>query len=68
MAFVESHLGIQSEDVVVKSTSEADEIKHAYIQQKVNGVPYANAVANVAFNKDDKLVAFGHSFVTPSGY
>lgn len=51
---------------MVKSTSEADEIKHAYIQQKVNGVPYANAVANVAFNKDDKVVAFGSSFVKSS--
>ena len=33
-----------------------------------DGVPVANAVANVAFNNDDKVVAFGSSFVQPSEY
>ena len=28
-----------------------------------NGVPFANAVANVAFNKDGKVASFGSSFV-----
>ncbi|KAJ7210611.1 Fungalysin metallopeptidase-domain-containing protein [Mycena rebaudengoi] len=49
----------------------------AFIQDKLNsqdwgyrlhkrkGIPFANAVANVAFNQDDKVVAFGSSFVTP---
>lgn len=31
-----------------------------------NGVPVANAVANVAFNKANKVVSFGSSFVKPS--
>jgi extracellular elastinolytic metalloproteinase len=31
-----------------------------------NNIPVANAVANVAFNTDDKVVAFGSSFVKPS--
>lgn len=30
-----------------------------------HGIPVANAVANVAFNHDDKVVSFGSSFVTP---
>ena len=30
-----------------------------------NGVPVANAVANVAFNKANKVVSFGSSFVKP---
>ncbi|TCD65526.1 hypothetical protein EIP91_002534 [Steccherinum ochraceum] len=64
-AFVESQLGVKASDVQVKSTSETSEAKHAYIQQRVYGVPFANAVANVAFNKDDKVVAFGSSFVKP---
>jgi extracellular elastinolytic metalloproteinase len=29
-------------------------------------IPFANAVANVALNKDNKVVAFGSSFVQPS--
>ncbi|KAH8089905.1 Fungalysin metallopeptidase-domain-containing protein [Cristinia sonorae] len=66
VAFVESQLGVKAEDVDVKSTSENSKAKHAYVQQKLNGVPVANAVANVAFNKEDKVVAFGSSFVKPS--
>lgn len=31
-----------------------------------NGIPIANAAANVAFNQDNKVVAFGSSFVKPS--
>ncbi|THH27526.1 hypothetical protein EUX98_g6669 [Antrodiella citrinella] len=58
IAFVESHLGVKSHNIQIKSTAETSETKHAYIQQKLNGVPFANAVANVAFNKDDKVVAF----------
>ena len=53
-------------DVEVKSTSENSEAKHAYVHQRLNGVPFANAVANVAFNKDNKVVAFGSSFIKPS--
>ena len=31
-----------------------------------NGVPVANAVANIAFNNANKVVSFGSSFVKPS--
>ena len=65
VAFVASHLGVAADDVHIRSTSENSDTRHAYIQQKLNGVPFANAVANVAFNKDDKVVAFGSSFVKP---
>ncbi|KAJ6562403.1 hypothetical protein B0H19DRAFT_943943, partial [Mycena capillaripes] len=32
-----------------------------------NNIPFANAVANVAF-KEDKVVTFGYSFVNPCKY
>ncbi|KAH8089906.1 Fungalysin metallopeptidase-domain-containing protein [Cristinia sonorae] len=65
VAFVKSQLDVNSDDINVRSTSENSEAKHAYVQQKINGVPVANAVANVAFNKDDRVIAFGSSFVKP---
>lgn len=68
VAFMESHLGVKVDNVNVRSTSEHSEAKHAYVQQKLNGLPVANAVANVAFNKDDRVVAFGSSFVEPRMY
>ena len=66
VTFVETQLGVKPDEIEVKSTSETSEAKHAWIRQKLNGVPFANAVANVAFNKHDRVVAFGNSFVTPS--
>ncbi|KAH8101640.1 Fungalysin metallopeptidase-domain-containing protein [Cristinia sonorae] len=66
VAFVESQLGVKTEEVNVKSTAETEEASHAYLQQKLNGIPFANAVANVAFNKNNQVVAFGSSFVRPS--
>ncbi|KAI0069746.1 hypothetical protein K474DRAFT_992389 [Panus rudis PR-1116 ss-1] len=64
IAFVQSKVG--ADDVQVRSTSEGQKARHAYLQQKLNGIPVANAVANVAFNKDNRVVAFGNSFVKPS--
>ena len=41
--------------------------KNAYTNlRSQDGVPLANAVANVAFNKDNKVVSFGSSFIKPS--
>ncbi|KAH8103011.1 Fungalysin metallopeptidase-domain-containing protein [Cristinia sonorae] len=65
VAFVESQLGVKAEEVDVKSTAETDGADHAYVQQKLNGIPVANAVANVAFNKNNQVVSFGSSFVKP---
>jgi extracellular elastinolytic metalloproteinase len=46
-------------------------VLHSYTLSHISlqeGISFANAVANVAFNKDDKVVAFGSSFVTPSEF
>ncbi|KAJ7252047.1 Fungalysin metallopeptidase-domain-containing protein [Mycena rebaudengoi] len=67
LAFVQSRAGLQAGPTVAyRSGFEGEAADHAYLRQTVNGIPVANAVANVAFNKDDKVVAFGSSFVTSS--
>ncbi|GLB39380.1 putative fungalysin metallopeptidase (M36) [Lyophyllum shimeji] len=65
VSFVESHLKINSSSMKFRSGYSAESAKHAYITQLHDGVPFANAVANVAFNHDNKVVAFGSSFVKP---
>lgn len=69
LAFIQSQLNVTAVDgMQVKSTSESFEAKHAYLQQTINGLSVSNAVANVAFSKDNKVVAFGISFVNPSKF
>ncbi|KAK7685033.1 hypothetical protein QCA50_011869 [Cerrena zonata] len=63
VAFISEKLGVTDDNVHIRSTSSIDGVSHAYVQQKVNGIPVANAVANIAFNSENKVVAFGNSFV-----
>ncbi|KAI0646696.1 Fungalysin metallopeptidase-domain-containing protein [Trametes meyenii] len=68
VAFLQSRVGATSDVAHVQSSLEGEAASHVYIKQKLNGIPFANAVANVAFNKAGKVVAFGSSFVkTPKG-
>ncbi|KAL0569434.1 hypothetical protein V5O48_012538, partial [Marasmius crinis-equi] len=60
---VKTRLNIGDNAVGFISGHEGDVASYAYVRQMQNGVPFANAVANVAFNKENKLVAFGSSFV-----
>ena len=66
LAFVESRTKVDPDAVHVDSSLEGDTSKHVYLKQQANGITLANAVANVAFNQDGKVVAFGSSFVEPS--
>ncbi|TFY63997.1 hypothetical protein EVG20_g6103 [Dentipellis fragilis] len=66
LAFVESKLGVASDAVTFKSGFAGEAAQQAFVRQQHNGVPFANAVANVAFNNDGKVVAFGSSFVKPN--
>ncbi|PSS38032.1 hypothetical protein PHLCEN_2v117 [Hermanssonia centrifuga] len=66
VSFVQSHLGLSDGSISFKSGFAGEAAKHAFVKQKVNGVPLANAVANVAFNNANKVVAFGSSFVKPT--
>ena len=63
VAYVTEKLGVTDANVHIRSTSTIDGVSHAYVQQMVNVIPVANAVANIAFNSDNKVVAFGNSFV-----
>ncbi|KAJ7108331.1 Fungalysin metallopeptidase-domain-containing protein [Mycena epipterygia] len=65
LAFVQSHLGIAADAVAFKSGFAGEVADHAFVRQTIDGIPVANAVANVAFNKDDKVVSFGSSFIKP---
>ncbi|KAF9486175.1 hypothetical protein BDN70DRAFT_916399 [Pholiota conissans] len=64
-AFVHSRLAVDPSAVTFHSGFSGEVAQHAFLKQTHDGVPFANAVANVAFNKDEKVVAFGSSFVTP---
>jgi extracellular elastinolytic metalloproteinase len=50
----------------VHASFEGSSASYAYLRQQIQGIPIANAVANVAFNQDNKVVAFGSSFLKQS--
>ncbi|KAG5637554.1 hypothetical protein H0H81_004185 [Sphagnurus paluster] len=62
VSFVKSRLGVDASNVSFKSGYSTPSTKVAYVKQAHNGVPFANAVANVAW-KGNKVVSFGSSFV-----
>ncbi|KAI1785077.1 Fungalysin metallopeptidase-domain-containing protein [Ganoderma leucocontextum] len=66
VAFVQSRQKLDSDAVHIRSTFEGEHASHVYLKQQTNGIPFANAVANVALNKDNKVVAFGSSFIQVS--
>ncbi|KAF8912309.1 metalloprotease [Mucidula mucida] len=66
-AIVASELGIDTDKVAYTSgfAKEAETVSYTYAKQVHDGVEFLNAVANVAI-KDNKIVAFGASFVDTS--
>ncbi|KDQ15334.1 hypothetical protein BOTBODRAFT_131082 [Botryobasidium botryosum FD-172 SS1] len=65
LSFLESHLGVNASSLSYRTGYSGEVTKHAYIRQKINGIDVTNAVANVALNKNDKVIAYGSSFVKP---
>ncbi|PIL32515.1 hypothetical protein GSI_05218 [Ganoderma sinense ZZ0214-1] len=63
VSFVQSKLNVTPNAAAYRTGYSNDVAQHAYIHQQINGIPIANAVANVAFNKANKVVSFGSSFV-----
>ncbi|KAK0479831.1 Fungalysin metallopeptidase-domain-containing protein [Armillaria luteobubalina] len=66
VSFIASELGVDSSTVMYNSGHTAEnDMSYAYAKQYHDGVPFANAVANVAF-KSGKAVSLGSSFVDTS--
>ncbi|KAH8989250.1 hypothetical protein EDB92DRAFT_1817186 [Lactarius akahatsu] len=65
VSFLASKLGIRQSNIQFRTSAKAELAQHAFLKQQINGVPVANAVANVAFNGDGKVLSFSSSFVKP---
>ncbi|KAJ3558085.1 hypothetical protein NM688_g1120 [Phlebia brevispora] len=63
VAFLRSKTGIDVNVTHVHASYEGSHSDYAYVTQYHEGVPIANAVANVAFNKAGQVIALGSSFV-----
>ncbi|EIM81848.1 uncharacterized protein STEHIDRAFT_103213 [Stereum hirsutum FP-91666 SS1] len=66
LSFVQTKLDVSQDAVTLKSSFVGEAAQHAFVKQQHDGVAFANAVANVAFNMDGKVASFGSSFVAPS--
>ncbi|KAJ7235397.1 Fungalysin metallopeptidase-domain-containing protein [Mycena rebaudengoi] len=62
-AFLQDKLRLKAENTVFHAGFSGAHARHTYAKQSHEGIFFANAVANVAFNGADKVVAFGSSFV-----
>lgn len=61
-AFLAEELGLEAERVAYRTGIKGTMASHAYLRQAWSGIPFANAVANVAM-KDNKIVSYASSFV-----
>lgn len=61
MTFVSS-LGVNTSNVAWKSGYAEGDAKYAYLKQSFDGIPFANAVSNVAWS-GGKVASYGSSFV-----
>ncbi|KAG2003700.1 extracellular elastinolytic metalloproteinase [Coprinopsis cinerea AmutBmut pab1-1] len=62
MNFVVDNLGVDRSQLAWRSGFTEGEQGFAYLRQSHNGIPFSNAVSNVAFS-GGKLASFGSSFV-----
>ncbi|KAI0319545.1 Fungalysin metallopeptidase-domain-containing protein [Amylostereum chailletii] len=66
MSYIQNKLALDNDTLHWHSGYAGPVSQHAFLKQQSNGIPFANAVANVAFNQDGKVSAFSSSFVQPS--
>ncbi|KAH9053792.1 Fungalysin metallopeptidase-domain-containing protein [Lactarius vividus] len=67
VSFLASKLGISEDSVQFRASAQGQAAHHVFLVQKINGIPVANAVANVAFNNNGKVSSFSSSFVDHTG-
>ncbi|TFK96363.1 metalloprotease [Pterulicium gracile] len=65
IAFLRERLSVDSASIRYRNGFNEEKNGYAYVAQQHDGVEFANSVANVAF-RDNKVVAFGNSFVEPA--
>ncbi|KXN84354.1 Extracellular metalloproteinase NpI [Leucoagaricus sp. SymC.cos] len=67
IAFASSELGINASAVDYRKGWTGTHGSFAYLRQFIEGIPVANAVANIAYNNASEIVSFGSSFVDTKG-
>ncbi|KAH9053793.1 metalloprotease [Lactarius vividus] len=67
LSFLESKLGVSQDDILLRTIVPGQVAQYAFLAQKINGVPIANAVASIAFNSNGMVSSFSSSFVKISG-
>ncbi|KAG8954784.1 hypothetical protein FRC03_011376 [Tulasnella sp. 419] len=63
--FLQNKLGLSSEEIKARTGFDGETASHVYLSQIINGIEVANGVANVSFNKNRRIVAYGSNFVKP---
>ena len=60
-------LSLQSNTSVVHTGGHVSDIgRHDYFQERFDGLPVFNAVANVVSESDGRVVAYGSAFIEPA--
>ncbi|KAG8937226.1 hypothetical protein FRC00_006966 [Tulasnella sp. 408] len=66
LSYLSEQTGLSKDSLKVRSGYTNDiGTTHVYLTQMLNGIPVTNGVANISFDKDGKVVAFGSNMVKP---
>ncbi|KAI9456867.1 hypothetical protein BJY52DRAFT_1212809 [Lactarius psammicola] len=63
VSFLASKLSVSEDSVHLRTSAQGQASHHVFLVQKINGIPVANAVANVAFNNNGKVSSYSSSFI-----
>ncbi|KAH9020575.1 Fungalysin metallopeptidase-domain-containing protein [Lactarius pseudohatsudake] len=63
LSFLASKLGISTDNILLRAIARGQVAQYVFVAQQINGVPIANAVANIAFNSNGMVSSLSSSFV-----